>query len=70
MVRIWIAVVHQYSTSYDGRMSNFLYMFWQHCSFHNIDGISDIIPHYSIHGICYPVDEEVNQKKQDIDEEV
>ena len=45
-------------------------MFWQHCSFHNIDGMSDIIPHYSIYGICYPVDEEVNQKKQDIDEEV
>ena len=38
--------------------------------FHYTDGITDIILHYSIHTICYCVDEEVNYRKDDIIEEV
>ena len=38
--------------------------------FRNIDGITDIILHYSVHTICYCVDEEVNYRKDDIIEEV
>ena len=38
--------------------------------FHYTDGITDIILHYSIHMICYCVDEEVNYRRDDIIEEV